>query len=354
MNWLQTLLPRTLVAAFALLSLCANAADLQRLVDNGHLTVSTFVRPDNAVVPGQKAQLIVEIATDSWFSGGTRITVPEVPGLVILQNEAFASNATEVRAGKTWVLQRWTLDVFPQREGTFRIPALKMRLKVNAGTEGDIEGELFAPATPFQSVRPAALQSVASWVAAPEFSVEQQFDRALDSLQVGDAFERSITFDAKDTMAMMLPVAASEEIDGLAAYPAPPQLEDRNNRGETSAQRVQTISYVAEQPGEFVLPAQEYFWWNTASDSLEIVELPAQVIAVGGAPQAKEESAATPQSNKRLLTAIAVLLALIVVAVLLVKLLPRLPWQRLVRGLRVAYDKLVELRRPALPDRLNP
>ncbi|GAB5452334.1 MAG: hypothetical protein Hals2KO_26620 [Halioglobus sp.] len=354
MNWLQTLLPRALIVAFALLALTANAADLQRLVDNGHLSVSTFVRPDDAVVPGQKAQLIVEIATDSWFSGGTRITVPEVPGLVILQNEAFASNATEVRDGKTWVLQRWTLDVYPQRAGAFRIPALKMRLKVNAGSEGDIEGELFAPATPLRSVRPAALQTATSWVAAPEFTVEQRFDRALDSLQVGDAFERDITFNAKDTMAMMLPVATSEEIDGLAAYPAPPKLEDRNNRGETSAQRVQTISYVAEQPGEFVLPAQEYFWWNTADDSLEIVELPAQLISVGGALQAKEESTATPQSNKRLLAGVAALLVLVVVAVLLVKLLPRLPWQRLARGMHLAYDKLVELRRPALSDRLNP
>ena len=354
MNWLQTLLSRTLIAAIALLALSANAADLQRLVDNGHLTVSTFVRPDDAVVPGQKAQLIVEIATDSWFSGGTRITVPEVPGLVILQNEAFASNATEVRDGKTWVLQRWTLDVFPQRAGEFRIPALKMRLKVNAGREGDIEGELFAPATPFQSIRPAALETAASWVAAPEFTVEQQFDRALDSLQVGDAFERQITFDATDTMAMMLPVATSEEIDGLAAYPAPPQLEDRNNRGETRAQRVQTISYVAEQPGEFVLPAQEYFWWNTAANKLEIVELPAQAVAVGGVRQTKEDTAATPRSNQRLLTASAALLALVVMAVLLVKLLPRLPWHRLAHGLRLACDKLAELRRPALPDRLNP
>ena len=51
----------------------------------------------------------------TWFTGGTRIRLPEVPGLVILQTEQFASNASERRGDQNWVLQRWTLDVYAQR-----------------------------------------------------------------------------------------------------------------------------------------------------------------------------------------------------------------------------------------------
>jgi len=51
-------------------------------------------------VPGQKVTLTLEIATDRWFAGGTRIGIPEVPGLVILQTEQFASNASETHNGR--------------------------------------------------------------------------------------------------------------------------------------------------------------------------------------------------------------------------------------------------------------
>ena len=92
------------------------ATTLEELQAQGHLQVSASIRPDGTLVPGQKLSLVLEVATDRWFSGGTRISIPEVPGLVILQTEQFASNASEVRGGQSWVVQRWTLDVYPQRE----------------------------------------------------------------------------------------------------------------------------------------------------------------------------------------------------------------------------------------------
>ncbi len=106
---------------------------LEELQAQGHLSIRSSLQPRDGLVPGQKSALILEIATDSWFTGGTRISIPEVEGLVILQTEQFANNASELRGGQNWVIQRWSLDVYPQRVGQFTVPALPIALKVSSG-----------------------------------------------------------------------------------------------------------------------------------------------------------------------------------------------------------------------------
>ena len=124
------------------------STSLDDLLAAGRLQVDSRLTPTDKLVPGQRARLTLKIATDRWFAGGTRIAIPEVPGLVILQVEQFASNASENRGGTSWVVQRWTLDVYPQRAGDFRIPPITLSARVNT-EDGDVEGELQAPAVLF-------------------------------------------------------------------------------------------------------------------------------------------------------------------------------------------------------------
>jgi hypothetical protein len=304
-------------------------------------------------VPGQKITLTLQIATDRWFSGGTRIVIPEVPGLVILQTEQFASNASENRDGKSWVVQRWTLDVFSQRAGDFTIPPIQAQVKVNADESDPIEGALYTRPIHFSTDVPEALTNVEHWVAAPAFEVRQGFDRPLEALEVGDAFELEVVFEAEDVMAMMLPAFTPEKLPGLAAYPSPPVLNNSNNRGQARASRTQRISYVVEAQGQYLLPARDYFWWDTDSKQLRLLSLPATEITVGtaSAPAKSRSLDITP----RQLLALAVGLALLAgIGWLAWKWLPRLPLARCAAALSALWLHLLELRKPALPRRLNP
>jgi len=349
---------RILLAATAILVSAATSAtsdDIEALVATGHLQIDSKLGPTGLVVPGQKLKLTLKIATDRWFTGGTRIKLPEVPGLVILQTEQFASNASERRGDQSWVIQRWTLDVYPQRAGDFTIPPIAARVKVNGG-DGHVEGNLNSPAMDFSVSLPASLADIDQWVAAPDFTVEQHFDRPPEQLQVGDAFERSVELQASDVMAMMLPGVTAEELPGLAAYPSPPVLDNSNNRGETLATRSQRISYVAQADGEYLLPARDFFWWNTARDELQVLTLPATVVVVGdGALAPGDKTADSPHITPRqwLLSA-GVLLLLIPTLWLARKLLARLPIAPLTAALTTGWEALLTLRKPALPQRLNP
>jgi hypothetical protein len=328
------------------------AATTAELIARGHLRLESSASPAGNIVPGQKVRITLEVATDTWFTGGTRIAIPEVPGLVLLQTDQFAANASERRDGRSWVIQRWTLDAYPQRTGTFEIPPVSMSVSVDAGESGTVAGEVQAPPVTFEATLPAALTEAGTWVASPDFTAEQRLDREPGELQVGDAITREISFTATDVLPMMLPALAEETpAAGLAAYPDPPVLDSSSNRGQSRASRRQSVTYVAEQPGEYTLPAMEFFWWDTGREELQLVELPEQRIVVGGsAPRA----ATTPGDRRRLILAgIAVGLAGLI-AWLASRLLPRLPWAALTERIAALRGRIAALWRPALPDRLNP
>lgn len=328
------------------------AATVDGLLREGHLAIDASISGDRSTVPGQKLQLILTVSTDTWFTGGTRITVPEVPGLVILQNEQFAANASENRDGRAWVVQRWSLDVFAQRAGDFTVGPVQLAVEVNGGSAGNVAGVIQSPAVSFRVVLPESLKDVEQWLAAPGFSVRQDFDRRLEDLVVGDAIEQTVVFEASDVMAMMLPAFEPSQQAGLRAYPAPPQLDNNINRGALEARRTVAISYVAEAPGNFVLPQRDFFWWDTTRETLEVMSLPETRFTVGGsaaASSARQDAAgALPV---RTIIAMVILGATALIARLAYRLVP---WPRIATAVRSARDTLTALRRPVLPERLNP
>lgn len=344
-----------LMLAFALLASMAVAEPrtLATLLSEGSLQVASTISPSAAVVPGQKLNMQLEIATARWFGGGTRIALPEVPGLVMLQTESFASNSSEQRMGATWVVQRWTLDVYPQRAGQFTIPPLIVTLTVNDETAGNIEGEIEAPGVSFSAAIPEALAQADSWVASPNFKVGQSVDRNLDTMSPGDAFEREIRFEASDVMAMMLPGFSPVNTPGLAAYPLPPELENRSNRGESGALRVERISYVAQRTGSYTLPSREYLWWDSVNASLQLLVLPALEITVDGTGTGSTDS--KPHYSKQQLAWSAAVALLFLCLVWLARgILAQMPWQLVLVPLHRSWQVLQNLRQPALPDSLNP
>ena len=356
MSRLMLLWSGCLLVLLACRSYAASPTTVTDLLEAGRLEVASSILPAGDIVPRQKLRLVLEIATDRWFTGGTRIVVPEVPGLVILQTEQFASNASENRQGQSWVVQRWSLDVYPQRDGEFTIPPVRLRLQVNAGEAGNIEGELTSPPVQFRAEVPAGLEDTGHWVAAPAFSVSQRFDRDLADLTVGDAFSREIVFEASEVMAMMLPPFEVAQTAGLAIYPAPPELEDSSNRGETRAHRSQRISYVVEAEGRYVLQGGEFAWWDTGANRLRWLSLPDTeiVVGLGGVADTGTELVLPRMTREQRLVLLGELILFALALWLLWWLLPRLPLDRFRRWLLRAWRVLADLRKPALPASLNP
>jgi hypothetical protein len=218
-----------------------------------------------------------------------------------------------------------------------------------------VKGEVLSPLLQFSVTVPTSLEQISQWVAAPTFTVSQHFDTTLENLNVGDAFEQEILFEASDVLAMMLPTYEAAQQPGLAAYPSPVELDNSTNRGQTRASRRLRISYVVEQAGQFVLPAREYYWWNTQNSELELLSVPETRIVIAGAALA-EEAASTSRTvtPRQLLVLFIGLIVLAIIARVAMIYLPRLPWAKPTATLSNLVSRWRALRKPALAAQLNP
>lgn len=259
----------------------ASAAGLETLLAEDRLRIRSWLEPAENAVQGQEVRLLIEVSTPRWFAGGTGIKPPEVPQLLFLRRNEFAVNLSRREAGATWVIQRWQLELYPQRAGEFSVPPVALSLAVNDADLGIVRGTVETSRLSFTASVPPELATTSRWLATPFFAVRQSFDRSLEGLNPGDAFQRTIELEATRLTALMLPEPRVEELDGLAAYPDLPELEDRSNRGEATALRRQTATYVVEKPGQYELPEQSLTWWNTETGRVETAVLPAVSIDAG-------------------------------------------------------------------------
>lgn len=329
--------------------------NIEDLLSADRLQVRSWLTPTTNIVPGQQIKLNIEIATDRWFTGGTRIKIPEIPGLVILQTDDFASNSSEQRKGQSWVVQRWALEIYAQAAGGFAIPPITATVKVGSNSGQNIVGEVRTAALTFSAAMPDALSRAVHWVAAPSYSASQTFNTSLEELAVGDAIERKIEFRAAEVMAMMLPAFNEEDIEGLAAYADPPVLNNSSNRGSLVASRIQRIIYIAETPGKYRLAAQDFYWWDTTAGEVQLLTLPSvDIIVVASGAQAQK----TKEGPTLIFRSVALWFAGLLLAVTLVWIMAKIPFAAIANSAQVISNSLLQqwrkFRQPALPGKLNP
>lgn len=262
------------------INMTATATTLEELQQVDKVRINSWVEPQDGIIARQQVKLQIEVATDTRFSGGAKIGHFEIKDAIVLQREKFAVNSTRTDGDKDWTVQQWTLVVYPLRSGSFEIPAIPITLSIAGENLESITGKINTNPLVFSAKQPEALRGKKGWVATTRFDVEDSFDKPIEELKPGDALIRIIHMSADDLPAMMLPKFDAEDISGIAIYQKPPQVSDKVNRGDYFAERIETLTYVLEKPGEYLLPARSYYWWNLESGSLETIELPAKLLRV--------------------------------------------------------------------------
>ncbi|MBV1929780.1 MAG: BatD family protein [Gammaproteobacteria bacterium] len=281
---------KRLLTKLAVLALCLSSSafgqagtSLDALLANGELKIKTWLQPDQEILVSQQVNLNIEIATQRWFSGGTRIAAFEVEGAVVLRREKFAVNSSRRINSKDWAVQLWTITLYPQQQGLIEVPPIALNITVAGKNNQSITGDVFTSALGFEAHTPVGIGSDMGWIATPEFEVEEHYDKALDDLKPGDSVGRTVRFKGRDVAAMMLPEVVFQSQPGLAVYQTPPRIKDTVSRGEYLAERTESISYLIEKPGTYSLPALQFHWWNLQEGSLQTIVLPAKQLSTSGA-----------------------------------------------------------------------
>lgn len=122
-----------------LLSLPSLATTIDDLIESGQLALSLEVVDQGDYVVGQELTVNIRIATQTWFKGANKFTLPEVNNAVVIQRDSFGTNSSQRIKGVSWVVQEKRFSVFPQTAGEFTIPAMAVNMKVFVPGEGDVE-----------------------------------------------------------------------------------------------------------------------------------------------------------------------------------------------------------------------
>jgi len=283
----------SLLLCFSILSSLANAAQtINYLVDQGKLTINLSIKQDDPQIVGQALVVSIDVATDRWFSTGSRVQNFTLANVVMQANNITTINGNKRIKGQTWAMQTHEIILYPTSAGNYTLPALNVDVSVNTENDGIISGVLSTQATSFNIALPEELKGIEHFIVSPKvtLSIDGQFEDDKE-YAVGEAITQTITITASDTPAMMIPevnlINVSNEanagdktrvgeasLDGISIYHKPAQIFDKSNRGTLIGSRVESFTYIFEKSGSYTLPERIIYWWNSQLNTLEELVIP--------------------------------------------------------------------------------
>lgn len=149
------------------------------------------------------------------------------------------------------------------------------------------------------SVRPRPpLARGRDWLPAQSLTLSAHWSPRTLSVPAGDPLTLELDLKAAGLTAAQLPDLAHRlrPPAGVSRYPDQARLQDTPSGTGILGSRKQTIAFIADRPGHYVLPAVTVHWWNTRTQHVQTVTLPAQTFsvtpAVGAPPSAAPPTAA--------------------------------------------------------------
>jgi len=253
----------------------------------------TSLEPGPTVTVGQPLVIEIEILVPTFFSGAPAYPDVELRDALVLF--VFRGvNFTERIDGTTWAGQRREYHVYPQRPGSYEIPAIPVGVRYRAPSGGAGSTAVDTASPPpvrFEAILPPEADGLDYFISAQGLELEHTFNPPPNSLLVGESFTRTITVTVHGALSMVIPPLFADTLPGLAAYPSPPVVEDVEGFGveATVGTRVESATYVALEEGDYQLPALELQWWDVAAGQLRSAALPEVAFHVAANPSAAPE-----------------------------------------------------------------
>jgi BatD DUF11 like domain len=248
---------------------------------------------------GQRVTLVVELLAPGIFAGSPSFDLPDPQGILIVPPAGSPTLSSETIDGVSYTVQRHELSVFPHRAGELTIPAFTVRIHFKRQPlDKDAASAALTTAPIKLSVQsPPGMDGRDGIISARDLTATETWKPEPASCKAGDAFIRTITWSAPDIPAMAFPPFPAGRVEGLGIYPRAPEVHDQTDRGQLRGERQDTITYVCERPGRFVIPAVRFTWFDMESKTAKVIEFPARAFAVTGPTSAPASNVAAGSSG---------------------------------------------------------
>lgn len=242
----------------------------------------------DAVLVGQPLTLRIRILVPTWLP-----TPPQFPGFEVADvltrlPERASSPISETIDGETWSGVQRAYRLYPLAAGNFVIPAQSIAITyADPDTTDPVAFDAPTPQIKFTGTLPPGAETLNPPILASGFTLEQSIEGE-GELQVGGAITRTITAQIDGTTPILIPVLmpqdAADPAAPLRGYAREPVVTTREERGQMSGTRVETVSYVAQAGGTGELPPITFSWFNVETDSIETAALEGISVTIAEPP----------------------------------------------------------------------
>ncbi|MEM1142899.1 MAG: hypothetical protein AAGI88_09965, partial [Pseudomonadota bacterium] len=236
--------------------------------------VETSIEPDQVMV-GEAATLSLALYVPTWFPSPPDFPSFELPN-AITRVPANSARPTSKRIGReTWsgITRKYT--IYPMLPGDYRLDQQTIKLTFANPGKDPREAVIQTDEISFRAAVPEPAQGLTPYLAGTRLVLERSIDgdsnRGLDALEIGDALSLTYTVELDGMPALFLPeLLKPSKTPGISAYPGIPRTSEEG----AMSRRIETITYIVNAGGTYVLPGAVLSWWNTASQTIEQATVP--------------------------------------------------------------------------------
>ena len=274
-------------------------------------SVAISIEQTREVWAGQQVTLNLDLKTTGLSFSNSHFNLPEVNGAFLMQTDTTTIKLTEKIDNLDWQIVRYPLALYPQKAGQIEIPSIDVRFTTSAGFGKTGKNfEFQTRALGLEVKLPPGVNPGDMVITTSSFELDHNWQPAEGAAKTGDAITLTVNRRADDISAMLLPPLPVFQTDGLATYPKAPEVEDKSDRGDLSGERVDSITWVVEKPGQYAIPGIRFQWWDPVSSELKEQIIPGLDLDI---PPTGADTSATAESrqegsNKLLLMLVAAVL----------------------------------------------
>ncbi len=255
---------------------------------NEDLFLEVEVTPETAFVQSQVLYTLrvysrVRIAQAS-------LNEPEVADALIEKLGEDRNYNTELN-GVGYVVTERKYAIFPQKSGVITIDPLMLTAEIATKTRPRFNGFFNRQMTQTKRVLSKAITlnvkaapaefTGKRWLPAEHLYIEEKWSGDTDTMALGEPLTRTLTLLAKGATVAQLPeMQNGSEIAQLKTYPDQPVLKEKKQADGLISLREEKIAYIASKAGSFTLPAIEIPWFNTQTQTMEVVAIPERTVTV--------------------------------------------------------------------------
>ena len=259
------------------------------------------VSPKEGGWVGQCVTLTITLATPDLFAGVPVFEFPPIPGAIVLPPAGSPDVGSERVDDTTFTTQRHAFSIYAQRPGTIHIPPIPIRFESNAGYgKPTIARRVTAEEVSFTAKNPPGAEELGTVIATADLEVAADWQPEPKTPKVGDAFTLTVTVTASDVPGMVLPPLRFGPINGVAAYPKEPVVNDQTVRGELTGRRTDTVTFICERPGTVTIPDRALSWFDLTSEQLKTERIGGRTFEVAPDPKSMvEQGPSAPEEPER-------------------------------------------------------